>query len=191
MCNLQKLRTFNNVKGTIALVTNNGYILMYSPDGVKAKGFTLQQFHVGGIGTTDGTTQRRTPIDWGLVDPLQLNDYGVALKPTWNPLDLNGILDVEIALTAAVSASLVQFTVTRTCDGEGVDGLVQADFSFLKNAGTDQDGAGLAFVEIGAGEYKFTGTASLLDGTLDLKAPNLQTTGGYETSGVAVTVNVP
>lgn len=187
---LQNLRTFNNAKGSIILISSNGYIMGYSPDGVKLKGFTLQNFHVGGIGKTDGTTQRRTPISWGVSDSSQVLDYGVAIKPSWNPLDLEGLLDVDLALTASVSASLVQFTVTRRCDSEGVDGLVITDFSFLKSAGTVQDGGGLAFVEIGGGEYKFTATASLVDGTLDLKRPDLQTTGGYESSG-AVTVNVP
>lgn len=187
---LQNLRTFNNVQGKLALVTSNGYIVMYSPDGTKAKGFSLQNFHVGGIGKTDGSNQRMTPISWGLADPTEVLDYGVAIKPSWNPLELEGLLDVVITLTSSATASLCQFTVTRQCDGEGVDGLVQADFSFLKNAGTAQDGAGLAFVEIGQGEYKFTATASLVDGTINLKDPDLQTTGGYESTGSAI-FNVP
>jgi len=96
LCSLQRLRSFNNVKGKIIFVTENGYILGYSPDGVKLTGFDLQMFRVGGIGTTDGSTSRKTPIKWSLQDPAQMNDYGVAIKPTWNPLDLNGILDVTV-----------------------------------------------------------------------------------------------
>jgi hypothetical protein len=183
LCSLQRLRSFNNVKGKIIFVTENGYILGYSPDGVKFTGFDLQMFRVGGIGTTDGSTSRKTPIKWTLQDPSQLNDYGVAIKPTWNPLDLNGILDVAIDVQTDTNA-LAEFTVTRVCDGEGVDGLVDGDFLFLVTAGTAQ--AGGTFAEVGGGAYKYTSSGTtFITGTINLKAPNLQTTGGYESTGAA------
>lgn len=187
LCSLQRLRSFNNVKGKIIFVTENGYILGYSPDGVKLTGFDLQMFRVGGIGTTDGSTSRKTPIKWSLQDPAQMNDYGVAIKPTWNPLDLNGILDVTVTALAPVTSSLFNFTVTRVCDGEGVDGLVAGDFSFLNGSAVAQTAV---FAEVGGGAYKYTASATIVDGTIDLKAPNLQTTGGYESSAPA-TCNVP
>jgi hypothetical protein len=180
---LQNLRTFNNVKGSIILISSNGYIMGYSPDGVKLKGFTLQNFHVGGIGKTDGTTQRRTPVSWGISDSAQVLDYGVAIKPTWNPLDLEGILDVDIAVQTDTNA-LCEFTVKRTCDGEGVDGLVAADFNFLVTAGTAQTGS--TFAEVGNGAYKYTSSGTTFTtGTIDLKLPSAQTTGGYESTGAA------
>lgn len=181
MCNLKRLRTFNNVKGALALITDNGYILMQSPDGVKVKGISLQQFRVGGIGMTDGSTSRMTPISYGLADPTQLNDFGVALKPSWNPLDLQGIIDVDIAIVGTETTSLLNFTVTRVCDGEGVEGLVEGDFSFLVTAGTAQTAT---FTEIGDGTYRYSATATIADGSLNLKTPALQTTGGYESTGV-------
>lgn len=183
---LQNLRSFNNVSGKVFLVTSNGYILGYSPDGSKFKGFDLQSFNVGGLGTTDGSTRRRTPVEWSLQDPAEMLDYGAAIKPTWNPLDLEGLLDVNITIVGTETSSLLDFTVTRVLDGEGVEGLVATDFNFLLTNGSAQTAT---FAEVSGGAYKYTASATIADGSLNLKAPASQTTGGYESTGAA-TVDV-
>jgi hypothetical protein len=66
---MRQHRKFNNKAGRIFLVTSNGYILAYSPDGSIAKGFSLDVLEIGGIGTTDGSTQRKTNVFYGLSDP--------------------------------------------------------------------------------------------------------------------------
>jgi hypothetical protein len=179
MMNMQNLRTFNGVQGKIILITADGRIVGYSPDGTTMTGFTLQSFHVGGIGKTDGSTQRQTPISWGLANPLEVLDYGVTVKPTWNPLDLEGVHDVDIAVQSD-TASLMEFTVKRTMDGEGVDGLVAADFTFIVTAGSAQTAT---WAEVGNGAYKYTASATIATGTINLKSPSAQITGGYESTG--------
>lgn len=179
LCEMIAHRSFNNKKGRLAFVTSNGYIVAYSPDGAKFKGFSYDMLMVSGMGASDGSTQRRTKFMVSLSDPTQTGDYVVAIKPTWNPLDLEGIIDCDLAVVGTVTNALATWTVKRSCDNEGVTGLVAGDFDFLVTAGTDQSGS--SFTEVGAGTYKYTSSGTTFTtGTLAMKTAALQTTKGYE-----------
>lgn len=179
LCEMIAHRSFNGKKGRLAFATSNGYIVLYSPDTIKAKGFSYDNLRIGLQGPTDGSTQRKTKMYCSLSDPNEMGDYIVAIKPTWNPLDLEGVVDVDLALVGSTTASLVKFTVKRTCDNEAVLGLVAGDFDFLVTAGSAQT-AVPGFAENGVGEYQYSASATIAAGTLKLKSPSLQTTGGYE-----------
>lgn len=188
ICEMREHRKFNGKNGRVFLVTTNGYILGYSPDGVKFKGFTLDTLKVGLLSGTDGSTSRKVPVYYSLAVPEEFGDYIGAIKPTWAPLDLEGLLNVDMELSGSASASLVTFTVNLSCSSEeGVAGLVEGDFSFLKSNGDAQTTQ--TFDEIGGGVYTFSSTAATVSGTLALKTADAQTTGGYDDSG-AITITI-
>lgn len=180
---MRQHRKFNNKSGRVFLVTSNGYIIAYSADDTKVKGFSLDTLQIGGIGTTDGSQQRRTSIYYGLADPSQINDYGVAIKPTWNPLDLEGLVlvDVDTSGTPATDELIVE--VSRQADDETVTGLVATDFTVLDAAGDTQ--AIDTATDNGDGTYTLAPTTTFATGTVNLKTPANQTTGGYISSGTA------
>ena len=179
---MQEHLKFNNRKGRTFIVTSNGYILGYTLDGVKFKPFNLDSLEVSNMGGTDGSTTRKVSTYYSLENPDEQGAYLVAVKPTaFNPLDLEGLLNVDITEDDEATTSLVTFTVLTSCDGEGVTGLVEADFLFLDAAGdaqTDQ-----TFAEDGSGTYHFSSTAAAVTGTIDLDTPENQTTGGYYSTG--------
>lgn len=187
LCEMIEHRKFNGKTGRIFLVTSNGYVLGYSPDGTKLKGFSIDTLKVGLLGGTDGSTVRKVPVFWSLAVPEEFGSYVGAIKPTWNALDLEGLINVDIALSGTATSSLVTFTVKTSCEAEGVTGLVEADFSFLKTDGDAQTGQ--TFAEVGSGVYTFSSSAATVSGTLALEAPDDQTTGGYDDSG-ALTITI-
>lgn len=187
ICEMVEHRKFNNKTGRLFLVTSNGYLLGYSPDGEKLKGFTLDTLKVGLMGGTDGSTVRKVPVYYSLAVPEEFGSYIGAIKPTWNPTDLEGLINVDIAISGSPTSSLVTFTVNSACDGEAVTGLVEGDFDFLKANGDAQETQ--TFAEVGSGVYKYTSSTAAVTGTIALKAPEDQTTGGYDDTG-AVTVTI-
>lgn len=184
VCEMIQHQKFNNRKLKTYLVTSNGYILGHSPDGVKFLPFDLDTLEVSNFGGTDGSTQRKVSVYYSLSTPSQIGEDVVAIKPTaFDPLGLEGLINVDVTVSGTSTSSLVTYTVTTTCDAEGVTGLVEGDFDFLVAAGTAQSGG--TFAEVGSGVYKYTGSASFVTGTIDLKTPEDQTTGGYYSTGEA------
>ncbi|MCK4824573.1 hypothetical protein KA005_52965, partial [bacterium] len=96
MCNLAKLRTFNEVLGRVFIVTVDGQIFGTSPDGIKFRGFKLSEFHMSGINGTDGTTKRKVDLRYQLKNPNEMNDYPAIPTLTWDPLELAGIIDAVV-----------------------------------------------------------------------------------------------
>ena len=182
VCEMIQHLAFNNKKGRVFLVTSNGYILGYSPDGTKLKGYSLDTLEVSNMSGSDGSAQRKVSTYYSLSTPSQQGEDIVAFKPTaFDALDLEGLINVDITEDDEATTSLVTFTVLTSCDGEGVTGLVEADFLFLDAAGdaqTDQ-----TFAEDGSGTYHFSSTAAAVTGTIDLDTPENQTTGGYYSTG--------
>lgn len=184
LCEMIQHKKFTNKKGRLFLVTANGYLLGYSPDGVKLKGFSLDTLQISNLGATDGSTQRRINVYYSLSTPSEMGEDIAAIKPiAFNPLDLEGLLNVDVEVSGSPTDSLVTFTVKTTCDQDGVAGLVEGDFDFLVAAGTAQTGQ--TFGETGLGVYTFTSSAATVTGTIDLKDPEDQTTGGYFSTGEA------
>lgn len=184
LCNLAKLRTYNESLGRAFIITENGKVLGTSPDGVKLKGFKLSKFHTSKLKGTDGSTVRWVELRYQMKNTNELADYAASPSLTWDPLELLGIFDVTLAISTSSSASLV-VSVTRGCDGESVSGLVEADFTLLDSGSSEQLPAD-SFTDNGDGTYTF-GFAPVLSAdtySINLKTPAAQTTGGYE-SGAA------
>jgi hypothetical protein len=183
LCEMIEHQKFTNKKGRVFLVTANGYILGYTPDGTTLKGFSIDTLEVGNLGPTDGSTQRRVGVYYSLANPDEMGLYVGAIAPTWNPLDLEGLVNVDVEVSGSPTSSLVTFTVKTACEAEDVTGLVEDDFLFLDAVGDAQTGQ--TFAEVGSGVYTFSSSAETVTGTLDLADPDDQTTGGYESSGEA------
>ena len=184
LCNLAALRTYNNLKGRIVIITDDGSFLGTSPDGIVFKGFLLSEFKVGKLQQTDGTTKRMVPLDYQLAAPTEFADFPASFKPTWNALGVVGIKDVTVAVDSSAEG-LVVVSVTGVCDGEGVEGLVEADFLMFNDALSTVLPAD-TFTDNDDGTYDFVFTTPVLPATgysVNLTTPALQTTGGYESSG--------
>ena len=185
LCDLPALRTYNNLKGRIFIVTSDGAILGTSPDGIKFKGFLLSEFKVGKLGQTDGTTERMVSLDYQLSVPAEIADFPASFTPTWNAAALVGIKDVTVAIDSSAAATVV-VSVKGNCDDEGVEGLVETDFSFTDDTPTSELPAD-SFTDNADGTYTFTFSPVLDpdDYLVDLLAPSAQTTGGYESAAAA------
>lgn len=187
LCNLADLRTFNDVAGRAFIVTGNGKIYGTSPDGAIFKGFKLSQFHVSMLKGTDGSTHRMVELRYQFRTPSEMGDYAAVPALTWDPLDLTGIVNVTVAVDSS-AAGLVVLSVTRNCDGETVDGLVEADFTMLASDGTTQMLLSDGFTDNGDGTYDFVFDTPALPAdtySVNLKAPSAQTTGQYEDATAA------
>jgi len=180
LCNLANLRTFNEVTGRAFIVTANGKIWGTSPDGVKFKGFSLAEFHVGMLGGTDGTTKRKVSWDYQFKIPSEMGDYAAVPQLTWNPLtQLTGVVPVTVAVDSSAEGSVV-VSVARDCDNEAVTDLVVGDFTMLASDGSTEMLPGDGFTDNADGTYTFTFTTPVLPAdtyTVNLKTPSAQTTG--------------
>lgn len=186
LCNLANLRTFNEVSGRAFIITGDGQVFGTSPDGAKFKGFKLSEFHVSMLKGTDGTTKRMVELDYQFKLVTEMADYPAVPVLTWDPLTLTGLIDVTVATSGTPTGSLVTVSVTSDCDGQGVTGLVEGDFTLL-DSGSNEELPSTTFTEVGSGVYSFAfGTPLGADTyTINLKTPASQTTGGYEAGTAA------
>lgn len=181
VCDLIRLRTFNEVAGRAFIVTSDGQIFGTSPDGVKFRGFELSSFHVSLLKGTDGSTNRLVELDYQFKNPSEMGDYGALPQLDWDPLtSLVGIINVDVEVSSSAAATVV-VTIKGSCDESGIEGLVAADFTVVDSNG---DSVADDFAETGDGVYTFTFDPALSADTytVDLADPADQTTGGYEST---------
>ena len=192
LCNLPNLRTFNEVNGRAFIVTSNGKIYGTSPDETKFKGFKLNKFHVSKLGGTDGSTSRMVELRYQFSNSNEMADYPAVPELTWDPLELAGVIDVNVTEVGTSTSGLVKVDVARKCDSEAVTGLVTGDFTLLNDSSVEQLPAD-TFTDNADGTYSFVFTTPVLpddDYTINLKTPANQTTGGYESAAaVAFTIS--
>jgi hypothetical protein len=188
LCVHQALRTFNGYNGRFIGIDNNGRILGTSPDGAKFKGWKLDTFEVEKIMIPSGDDICKTTIYVLFSDTTEFDDYGASFRPadlvsSWNPLDLDGLQDVTLAITDS-SATGATLTVTTTCDLIPVVGLVLADLVMTDDAGGAETITGAT--DNSDGTYTLTwSTISADTYWVDLLAPSAMTTKGYESTGYA------
>lgn len=102
----------------------------------------------------------------------------------FNPLDFEGLVNVDLEVVGTPTATEIQVQVNATYAGEPVN-FVLEDFELLDETGTAQT---ISAVTSEDGLHTLTGTA-LVTGTLNLVKPSALTTTGYESTG-AVTVTI-
>lgn len=169
--NATQLRKLNGIEWAAYRITKEGEIVGYSDDGIKFKPEEILSFRVGKRTYADGEVVERVPITITWKNPSQRNDYAAVVKPldattSWNPLELDGIKDLQVSASAPTTA---QVTLTLVgFDGVSHEGAVTGDFVIYDSTGASvtvtnatETSAGIYDVEatMTPGDY----TAGLLD----------------------------
>ena len=188
LCSLPKYRTFNEIAGRVFIVTANGKIYGTSPDRVAFKGFKLSKFHVSKLGGTDGSVNRMVDVRYQFKNPTEMADFSAVpnIGTVWDPLSLQGLIDVTVATTGTPSTTELIVSVTSDCDGEAVTGLVIGDFIVLDSGGATETPDTVTDNGDGTYTFDYTGTPLTVDTyTVNLKTAAAQTTGGYAPGAAA------
>ena len=154
-------------------------------------GFRYSMLNTEKLGLSNGTNATVSPVRVTLADNLEWDRNGSLLDASFIE-DLNRLTDVTLEIVAdSVSANSLQVSVTVTCDGTKVNGLVLADFVLTKTDGTAQTTAPTSCVE-DDGVYTISkvGGTAWADGFLDLVDADALSIEAYESTG-AVAVDVP
>jgi len=133
----------------------------------------------------------------GEKDPKQWNENGVFAKQTWNPGELEGLVDVTLLGVGAQTSSSVVVDVYSVCLSDAdesntiaITGLVEADFSVLTAGGAAQTITGITESATIPGRYTIAASATIVTGTVALVAPASLTTGLFDgTTTIAITIS--
>lgn len=170
----------NNGIWAVYEYTSTGHILGKSIDGIKF----LPRYATVHIEQQDkGTPEAAADLPYTvqLVNDKDRTDFVAWIEPDFNPAtDLEGLMDVDIAVTGTPSATAIVAVLTTTLNNIAVDGFVVGDFLILLDNGTEQ--APNSVTEEPAGTYTFDCTGQD-DGSISLQIPSAMTTEGYESSG--------
>lgn len=178
------LRSFNGADLRVFYVDINGNILGMSTLGVILQGYKVGLFNCEGMSsvTAAGET-RKIVVHLDESTPKDRDDYGVVVYPTaFNPLELEGLKDVDLTVVTA-SATHIVFDAKTHLGQVGVTGLIFTDVTAPTGASSMAAHATIA------GRYDITGTG-MATGTLDLIGPATLGVKGIMSSGV-ITVTVP
>ena len=163
--------------------TDNNIIGTLNDAGTEFKGFSIQLLNTEKLLFSDGSVSSKSPIVLALKNNKEMDKNG-SIVTLDEVNDLVRIVDATITINSASSAAIVA-TVTVTCDGTKVNGLVKADFKLLNGSGVAQ--AIDTVVEVD-GVYTFDPTTTFAAGTLGLQLVASLTTDPYEATAATVTV---
>ncbi len=147
------------------------------------QGFSIQLLNTEKMMFSDGKVSTKSAIVLALQNNLELDQSGVLLDASFVN-SLKRLTDVTLTIVSAIATKVI-VTVAVTCDGTPVNGLVKADFSFVK--ASDGSAQTIASSTENDGTYTLNGTG-LVNGTLSLVAPSALSVEGYEGDDVTVTV---
>ena len=163
LCSHRALKSFENSDYTLVYeVTEQGEILgVWDTDGVRVKGQDISNFDVSirERPTNDKPAFSMTTITYR--DFEELEDYGVIIKPSWDPNTLNGIFSLEIEIVSASTTELV-FKVLSSCGSNYYNDLLEADLLVNDAAGDPITTTGL----INASNVYTLSSAAFVTGTL-------------------------
>lgn len=185
LCIHRAMYTHRANQGRAYLIdTDNNIIGVLNEAGTEFKGFSIQLLNTEKLMFSDGSVSSKSPLLLALKNNKEMDKDGYIV--TLDEVnDLVRIVDVTITINTQTTASIVA-TVTVTCDGTKVNGLVKADFALLNGAGAAQSIDTVTEVD---GVYTFTPTTTFADGTLGLVLAASLTTDPYEAT--PATINVP
>jgi hypothetical protein len=185
LCVHRAMFTHRSNQGRVFLIdTDNNIIGKLNEAGTEFKGFSIQLLNTEKLLFSDGGVSSKSPILVALKNNKEMDKDGYIV--TLDEVnDLVRPVDVTITINTQTTSSIVA-TVTVTCDGTKVNGLVQADFKLLNGAGAAQAIDSVTEVD---GVYTFTPDTTFADGILGLQLAASLTTDPYECD--AATVNVP
>lgn len=153
-------------------------------------GMTIQMLDTLKLKISDGSVSTKSPLYLVLADSEEIDAAGVIFDggaAGANIGSLNRLTDVTITL-GTLTTTDVTLSVTVSCDGTPVLGLVAADFVFLKTS--DGSAQAKTLVDHGEGSYTLHSGTAFVDGTVALVAPSALTVEAYE-GQTPVLVNIP
>ena len=191
----RSLQSYNNADLRIWII-RDGKICFYN-DGGTARGFSINMFNTGRMKEVpaDGSTPAFTPVYIDLANYREWDIYGETLEPSWEPADLEPLIDVTLEATTQTDASIV--VKVYSADGYDEDGAVkevaikgiaEADF-VLTDVGSLNAESG--FVDNGDGTYTFTPAITFRSGSINLADPDDMTSTGLliqSTGAVTITI---
>lgn len=174
---VSNLNSLNNGVWAAYIITSNGYVKGKTTDDTKFLPINVD-IRVEPQRKATDAEGAHLPYTVRLVDYQDWNVYGAIVKPTaFNPVtDLEGLLDVDLAVSGVPTSSELIITVATNLNAVAVTGLVLADFAFTTSGTPD------SVAESPNGTYTFTDT-DLASGSVTLKSPSAMTTTGYESTG--------
>jgi len=192
------LQSFRNANVEVMFVDSAGIISAYSPDGIKVRGFSVAMFNPEKM-TQAGqdNTPAWTPIAIDQLDANEWNSKGVAILPGWNAILLQPVTSVRIKVVSKTASKIVlNVSYIDGIAGDGTenaigvagilcDAALTGDFVFTTTTPT------FPGVDMGDGNYEFTGTA-MVTGSVTLRTPATALTPGDPIEVIApATITIP
>lgn len=190
ICFQKKLRDFNGQAWKAYEVTEKGFIKGWSQDGTKMLPFTMF-FNVEAETPATGEEGRLMKIRVYPTESYEWEEYGVVIDPindaisTWDPRDLEGLLDATVEVYSSSSTELV-VDVQTYCDDTPVTGLVVTDFVLQDDTPETETINSATESSTVDGRYTLDVTTLGDDNyTINLKEPSAMTTDGYQAGTAA------
>lgn len=185
LCLHRAMFTHRAKNGRVWFYDNEGQLLATKGTDNKYRGLSVQLLNTEKLLFNDGSVVTKSPIVVALRNNVEVDKNGYVIDADWFT-EVVRLKDVTLKVISASSSTIV-VSVTVTCDGSAVNGLIAADFSILTTSGSSQS---KTLSGSSNGVYTLSATGTFVDGTIDLVAPSVLSIDAYESSG-AVTVDVP
>lgn len=173
--------------GRLVFIDLENNILATKLDATNYAGMNILQLDTHKLKISDGQVSTKSPIRIVLADNREIDKSGELFDgSSW----VNSVLplsDVTITQITGTTTKIV-VSVTVTCDGTPVNGLVAADFVVLKADGTSQTVSTVTEVN---GVYTINITGTAVTGTVNLISAATLSVPGYEAAATIVTVPFP
>lgn len=192
--NKTQINKLDNAKWDAFVITEKGYILGTSYDGVKFKAYALDYFNILPETQATGSTNAHVMAELRFTNIQELNQFQVFIRPSvdseaptsWSPdIELVGIKDLIVEVNSMVAA---ETSITlKGYDSVPYSGAVKEDIYMRK---TSVDGAAITILTLVEGSTPGTYTATFAaqtTGTFYFSLYNqpLAATQGFETPIVA------
>jgi hypothetical protein len=190
LCYQKMLKSFNGGDWYAYFITQGGYILGKSNDGVKFQPFKIKFYADNQKFPANNGELYMTKVFVDITNPDEWGTKGMEVKPTaFDAATLEGLTNVTLTLVSSSSTSAV-VTIADNCEGAAISGLVVGDFILTDDVLGAESITSVTESSTTEGSYTFAwSTLGADDYILNLKAPSAQTTKGYE-STAAVTFTI-
>jgi len=191
LCLHKAIYTHYRKNGRVFLKDQNGFLLGTLLSNGDFAGLSIQLLNPEGFKFNDGSVSTKSPVVVALSQSIELNKNGYMFDASSFINELESIVDVNVTVVTITDAGDIDVLVATDCDQTGVTGLVAADFTYLNASGVAVTITSITAHASIPGQYKILQSGDLfVDGTINLKAPDVLSIQSYESLGAA-TVNIP
>lgn len=187
LCLHKAMFTHRANSGRLVLIDIENNILATKLDATNYGGLNLLLLDTQKLKISDGQVATKSPIYIVLADNKEIDQNGELFDGSAWVNTVAKLTDVTITQITGTTAKFV-VSLTSTCDGTPINGLVAADFVVLKADGTSQT---VATVTEANGVYTINITGTAVTGTVNLVSAATLSVPGYEAVATVVTVPFP